>query len=82
MIVAYSVSRSDSLHILPIELVGAIDCGLVPVGPVDVVLEGGDGEGMTEHVSGVEDHTASGPVVAARRYRVHFCINLDLKRLT
>lgn len=43
--------RSNSLNVFAVELVGAVDGSLVPVGPVDPVFERGDGERMTKHVS-------------------------------
>lgn len=62
---AYRVSRSDSLNIFPIVLVGTVDSSLVPVGPVHPILKGGDGEGMTKNISGVKNDPSSGPVVVA-----------------
>lgn len=48
---AYSVCRSDSLNVFPVELVSTVHGSLIPVGPVHPVLEGGDGERMAEHIS-------------------------------
>lgn len=39
--------RSNSFNIFSVEFVGAVDGGLVPVSPVDPVLERGDGEWVT-----------------------------------
>lgn len=62
----YCMSRCNSLNVLPVELVGAVDGCLVPVGPVHIVFEGGDRERVAEHVSRVQDHATRRPIVVAR----------------
>lgn len=59
------MSGSDSLNVLPVVLVGAVNSSLVPVGPVYPILKGGDGEGMTENISGIENDPTARPVVVA-----------------
>lgn len=58
--------RSYGLDVFPVELVRTIHSSLVPIGPVDPVFEGGDGERMAEDVSGVQDHAAGRSVVVTR----------------
>lgn len=53
------MSRSNCFNVLSVELVGSVDGGLVPIGPVDPIFEGGDGERMAEYVCGVQDYPTS-----------------------
>lgn len=53
------MSRSYWLNILAVEFVRSVDGGLVPVGPVDPILEGCDGERMPQVIRGVEDDAAT-----------------------
>lgn len=62
--------------VFAVEFAGLEDGFLVPVGPVDVVFERGDGERMPQVVCRVEDHRPFGPVIVARGDSVQFGIDL------
>ena len=42
--------RCNSFNIFPIELVSSVHSGLVPIGPVNPIFEGRDGEGVSQDI--------------------------------
>jgi len=67
--------RCDRLHFLPVELVGLEDGLFVPVGPVDVIFEGGDREGMLQILAGVQHLSPLRTIIVGRRDGVQLAIH-------
>jgi len=66
----------DCFNVLAGELVGSEDGLLVPVGPVDVILERRNRERMAQVLGGVENDTSAGSVVVAHGNLIQFGIDL------
>lgn len=80
----HHVGSCDWSDVFAVELVGLEDGLLVPVGPVDPVLEGGHRERVLQHVGRVQNDSSVLSVVVARRDSVEFGVdpvNLSLDQV-
>lgn len=67
-------NRRYGFHFLPGKFVSFKDRFLVPVGPVYIIFEGCNTEGMPEIIRRVENRSSTGTIIIAGTYDVQLCI--------